>query len=68
MGGRRGGQVLVGEEGPEIVDLPFGSHVNSNPDSRAMMAGKGARAEILTSTSTARYTATTTLYGVPWWI
>lgn len=24
------GQVLVGEEGPELVDLPFGSHVNNN--------------------------------------
>lgn len=38
-GGMRGQQVLVGEQGPEIVDLPFGSHVNSNPDSQRIMAG-----------------------------
>lgn len=37
-GGPRGGQVLVGEQGPELVDLPFGSKVHSNPDSRRMMA------------------------------
>lgn len=39
-GGPRGNQVLVGEEGPEIVDLPMGSHVNSNADSRRI-AGSG---------------------------
>jgi hypothetical protein len=38
-GGERGNQVLVGEEGPEIVDLPMGSHVNSNADSRRMAGG-----------------------------
>jgi hypothetical protein len=40
-GGARGGQVLVGEQGPEIVDLPFGSHVNSNADSRRIGMGSG---------------------------
>jgi hypothetical protein len=35
-GGARTGRVLVGEQGPEIVDLPLGSHVNSNPDSQRM--------------------------------
>jgi hypothetical protein len=38
-GGIRGNQVLVGEQGPEIVDLPTGSHVNSNPDSKKMGMG-----------------------------
>jgi hypothetical protein len=42
-GGQRGGQILVGEQGPEIVDLPFGSHVNSNSDSRRLMATGGGR-------------------------
>ena len=40
-GGPRGGQVLVGEQGPEIVNLPFGSHVNSNADSRRIASGGG---------------------------
>jgi hypothetical protein len=38
-GGVRGNQVLVGEQGPEIVDLPMGSHVNSNADSRRIAGG-----------------------------
>lgn len=40
-GGNRGSRVLVGEQGPEIVDLPFGSRVNSNPDTMRMMSGAG---------------------------
>lgn len=40
-GGARSGRILVGEQGPEIVDLPFGSRVNSNPDSMRMMSGGG---------------------------
>lgn len=35
-GGVRGGRTLVGENGPELVDLPFGSRVHSNNKSRAM--------------------------------
>jgi hypothetical protein len=38
-GGPRGSQVWVGEHGPELVDLPHGSHVNSNPDSKKMGMG-----------------------------
>lgn len=38
-GGPRGARVLVGEQGPELVDLPFGSRVRSNSDSRAALAG-----------------------------
>lgn len=38
-GGVRRNQVLVGEQGPEIVDLPFGSRVKSNPDTRRQLAG-----------------------------
>jgi hypothetical protein len=32
---------LVGEAGPELVSLPAGSHVKSNPDTRRAMAGSG---------------------------
>jgi hypothetical protein len=38
-GGARGGRTLVGEEGPEIVDMPFGSTVHPAGESRAMLAG-----------------------------
>lgn len=38
-GGPRSNSVLVGEHGPEIVDLPSGSMVHSNPDSMRMMSG-----------------------------
>jgi hypothetical protein len=37
MSGAR--QVLVGERGPELVDLPFGSRVRSNGDTRRAVAG-----------------------------
>jgi len=40
-GGPRGRQTLVGEQGPEIVDLAPGSTVHSNPDSQRMMANSG---------------------------
>ncbi|MDX2513826.1 phage tail protein [Streptomyces stelliscabiei] len=33
-GGARGGLTWVGEQGPELVRLPYGSMVHSNPDSR----------------------------------
>lgn len=37
-GGARSNMTLVGEHGPELVDLAPGSHVRSNPDSRRMLA------------------------------
>lgn len=37
-GGNRVGSIMVGEHGPERVDLPAGSHVNSNSDTRRKMA------------------------------
>jgi uncharacterized protein YukE len=37
-GGPRGGLTWVGEQGPELVRLPYGSMVHSNPDSRRMSA------------------------------
>lgn len=40
-GGVRNHQTLVGEDGPEIVDLPAGSRVRSNPDTRRLMGGGG---------------------------
>jgi hypothetical protein len=40
-GGSAGGTTLVGEKGPELVNLPAGSFVHSNAESRAMVAGGG---------------------------
>ena len=40
-GGVRSNMTLVGEAGPEIVNLPTGSRVRSNPDTRRMMSGSG---------------------------
>lgn len=37
----RGGYSVVGENGPEIVDLPKGSKVYSNSSSRNLLAGAG---------------------------
>lgn len=45
-GGLRSNQVMVGEHGPELVNLPPGSHVQSNPDTERMLAG-GGRAPIV---------------------
>lgn len=41
-GGVRQNMTLVGEQGPELVDLPGGSHVRSNSDSRRFMGKGGA--------------------------
>lgn len=40
-GGPRSNRILVGEHGPEVVDLAPGSNVHSNPDSQRMMSGGG---------------------------
>jgi hypothetical protein len=37
-----GGMAIVGEEGPELVNLPRGSNVYSNKDSSQILAGAGA--------------------------
>jgi phage-related minor tail protein len=37
-GGPRSGRTLVGEYGPEILDIAPGSQVHSNPDSQRMMS------------------------------
>jgi hypothetical protein len=42
-GGVRGALTLVGEQGPEVVRLPFGSTVVSAPDTQAMLAGGAGR-------------------------
>jgi len=41
-GGLRGGLTMVGEQGFELLDLPVGSHVLSNPDSRRKLAAAQA--------------------------
>lgn len=38
-GGPRSRMTLVGEQGPEILDLAPGSRVRSNPDTKRMLAG-----------------------------
>jgi TP901 family phage tail tape measure protein len=40
-GGVRGGLTWVGEQGPELVRLPPGAQVHTNPDSQRMAAGMG---------------------------
>lgn len=40
-GGPRAGLTWVGEHGPELVNVPAGSRVYSNPDSMRMLAGQG---------------------------
>lgn len=40
-GGVRGNLTMVGEQGPELVQLPTGSHVRSNPDTRRILGGSG---------------------------
>jgi hypothetical protein len=40
-GGPRSNRTLVGENGPEIVDLAPGSHVRSNPDTRRLLSQGG---------------------------
>jgi phage-related protein len=42
-GGPRGGTVLVGEQGPELVKLPYGSQVTAAGQTAAML-GNGGRA------------------------
>lgn len=42
-GGIAGGLAEIGEHGREVVRLPNGSHVMSNPDSERMLAGGGAQ-------------------------
>lgn len=41
-GGPRSRMTLVGEQGPELVDLAPGSRVRSNPDSKRIAAGMAA--------------------------
>lgn len=54
-GGARSNMTLVGEQGPELVNLAPGSHVKSNPDSRRMLAagqgGGGQRIELVLKSS-----------------
>lgn len=38
-GGVRGNMTLVGEQGPELLQLPTGSRVRSNPDTRRLLGG-----------------------------
>jgi hypothetical protein len=40
-GGVRSNMTMVGENGPELVNLAPGSHVRSNPDTRRLMRGGG---------------------------
>ncbi|WP_318205397.1 phage tail protein [Streptomyces sp. SCL15-4] len=49
-GGLRSGLTLVGEQGPELAELPMGSRVWSNPDTRRKLgAGQAPWASMLTA-------------------
>lgn len=43
-GGARGSWTMVGEHGPELLNLPFGSMVKSNPDTMRMLGAGSASA------------------------
>ncbi len=45
-GGVRSNMTMVGEQGPELVDLPPGSRVRSNPDSRRLVGRGGGGGEV----------------------
>lgn len=46
-GGPRGALTMVGEQGPELVSLPFGSRVHSTPDTRRMINSSGSGGPIV---------------------
>ncbi|MEV7154917.1 phage tail protein [Streptomyces misionensis] len=46
-GGIRSGLTLVGEQGPELAELPVGSRVRSNPDTRRLLAAQTPWASML---------------------
>lgn len=46
-GGPRSNTTLVGENGPEFVDLAPGSRVRSNPDSRRLASGGGGGSQMM---------------------
>jgi hypothetical protein len=41
-GGNHGGLRMVGEHGPELLDLPAGTRVHSNPDTERMLSQGGS--------------------------
>jgi hypothetical protein len=65
-GGPRGNRVLVGEQGPEIVDLAPGSMVHSNADSQRMMAGGGGSGR--SPETTVRFTGELDSYMATAWM
>lgn len=46
-GGVRSNMTMVGENGPELVDLAPGSHVRSNPDTRRIMGASGGGQRVI---------------------
>lgn len=46
-GGARSALTMVGEHGPELVRLPPGSQVHSNPDSMRMMSREGSNRTVI---------------------
>jgi hypothetical protein len=48
-GGPRGGLTWTGEHGPELLDLPPGTNVHSNPDSMRMLGGGGGQVQVVLS-------------------
>lgn len=58
-GGPRGNRVLVGENGPEIVDVAPGSTVHTNSETRRMLAGAGQGAQLVARVGIERSQAAT---------
>jgi len=52
-----GGLAVVGEKGPELVNLPRGSRVHSNADSRKMVSGGGSVVNNISVTINAKDTS-----------
>lgn len=47
-GGVRGNMTLVGEQGPELINLAPGSRVRSNPDTRRLLSSGGGGGDTVT--------------------
>lgn len=51
----QGGLAIVGENGPELVNLPAGSSVHSNSDSKQMLSGAGGGSNVTLNVTVGNY-------------
>jgi hypothetical protein len=57
-GGSPGGLTLVGEEGPELVEMPKGAHVTPAPETARMLSGGGGSSVAASGTTITNYITT----------